>query len=406
MDKSIRVFPRNAETRYNAKHQAIELKKFIQKYDIYNQRIYGIDACSTEIGCRPETFATEFRFLRETGKQIENISSYSIYGHRLYDELRVTYHVGEDFLDVADGLRAIDEAVRFLHLENGDRLGHALALGIDVQAYYNLKQRQVFMPQQDLLDNLVWLIKRAQEFDIDIPQSGYATLENKINELLIKIYGQCVFKINEGSNCEKMNELINLYYESWKLRGDHPDLYVTGDFKEPPRTDCNQYTYFMRDGDNYYRQNPMVTAFCYFYHYDTRVKDNGFIIAEWEVKQWFIDLVVQIQEKMREEIFKKKISIECNPSSNVLIGTFKKYEKHPIFTFNNYIIKNDNTHPNISVSINTDDLGIFDTSLENEYALILQSLLHGQVGKYTDDEAYEYLDYVRENGICMSFRKV
>lgn len=42
----------------------------------------------------------------------------------------MTYHTGEDFLDIVDGLRAIDEAMLFLQMEKGERLGHAMALGV------------------------------------------------------------------------------------------------------------------------------------------------------------------------------------------------------------------------------------------------------------------------------------
>mgnify|MGYP002460794905 CR=1 FL=1 len=47
-----------------------------------------------------------------------------------------TFHVGEDFLDIVDGLRAIRESLIFLNLENRDRIGHALVLGTDVEKYY------------------------------------------------------------------------------------------------------------------------------------------------------------------------------------------------------------------------------------------------------------------------------
>lgn len=51
----------------------------------------------------------------------------------------MTYHVGEEWKDVADGLRAIDEAILFLNMGNGDRLGHATVLGIDIEDWYQKK---------------------------------------------------------------------------------------------------------------------------------------------------------------------------------------------------------------------------------------------------------------------------
>ena len=94
-------------------------------------------------------------------------------------QLCVTYHVGEDFLDLADGLRAIDEAVNFLNMECGDRLGHALALGIDVEEWYRKKNDMILISQQDYLDTLIWIYHRLIQFNI--PDMGVfsTSIENE-----------------------------------------------------------------------------------------------------------------------------------------------------------------------------------------------------------------------------------
>ena len=134
-DSSERLLARNADVRSKTRRQALTLAKALTKNRYLCMRIRGIDGCSAEIGCRPETFATEFRFLRE----FIPVSEFSREIWRpesdIQPVLSATYHVGEDFLDIADGLRAIDEAVIFLNLKRKDRLGHALALGIEPQPY-------------------------------------------------------------------------------------------------------------------------------------------------------------------------------------------------------------------------------------------------------------------------------
>lgn len=115
----------------------------------------------------------------------------------------------------------------------------------------------------------------------------------------------------------------------------------------------------------------------------------------------------QMQDKMIAELACKGIGIETNPSSNYLIGTIKKYEEHPILRFNSRKLKATNTGENLCVSINTDDQGVFDTLLENEYALMTLALK-----KATDDDMnalydiediYEWSDYVRRMGIDQVF---
>ena len=59
------------------------------------------------------------------------------------------------------------------------------------------------------------------------------------------------------------------------------------------------------------------------------------------------------------------------------------------------------------VSINTDDQGVFNTCLENEYALLvlaLQKDLNSDGSrKYTDAYIYDWVDRIRNNGIEQSF---
>lgn len=105
----------------------------------------------------------------------------------------------------------------------------------------------------------------------------------------------------------------------------------------------------------------------------------------------------------------KGISIECNPSSNKLIGTFDRYERHPIFRFNHIGLPRDeypDENAELQVSINTDDQGVFDTSLENEYALLYGCLQmrKDQKGDSVMDLSTirEYLDQVRKWGTTAS----
>lgn len=91
--ENFRLLPRNWQVREKAKKGAKALSKYLSKYDLENQRVFGIDACSMEIGCRPETFATEFRYLRR-GSQ-NNIKKKGYCGQEKgQTELGITFHVG------------------------------------------------------------------------------------------------------------------------------------------------------------------------------------------------------------------------------------------------------------------------------------------------------------------------
>lgn len=407
-DRDLSQLPRNDNVRRKIRQQAKALDCYLHTYDKENQRVCGIDACSMEIGCRPETFATEMRYLRACSRDdIEHPWYCASEGIRC--EIGLTYHVGEDFLDIADGLRAIDEAVQFLCMEKGDRIGHGLVLGIDPEEYYQNKRCSIYLRKQDYLDDLVWILYRSLELGVVVKDNDRIWMMDKAMELLNEIYPGLIGDLISGNP-------LNLYYHSWQLRGDHPDLYLTGEFDTKIKLSQERYDdckiagglwEYDRKSDKLkaYRENRDIVGICCRYHFDTDVKSRGFEVIGVSVEKWYMDLMKDMQQAMRKVIFDKGICIECNPTSNVLIGTFKTYIKHPILSFNNYHLEEDNRHMNMRVSINTDDLGVFDTSLANEYALMFHAICRNrhERGIYNDEAVYEYLEYLRVSGIDMAF---
>lgn len=406
-DKMVRgatnwIPPRNIKQRKDSKQQALALAQALTEYPYLRYRIRGIDGCSHEIGCRPETFATEFRFLRHFRSSSivqEDIRSAATPLPKLY----ATYHAGEDFLDITDGLRAIDEAIKFLELEQGDRLGHALALGLEPEDYYRLKDYTVVTTKQNRLDDLVWVLCRGNEFNIWIPTGLYHQLEKEAYILLNEIYGR---NIVEWSN---WNMTLHDYFESWKLRGDHPDCFTE---KEREKSKWyteqsalggyysykSQYMLFEERKQEYMSSKPCVREIMYYYHYDRKIREKSREKVSVKCSDEWVKLIRQIQDVMMKRIGKRGIYIECNPTSNYLISTFESYREHPIFRFNERWkgILNGNQ---LCVSINTDDMGVFDTSLENEYALIAAAMeeMADENGErqYSDEAIRAYLENIR-----------
>lgn len=403
--------PRNDPVRRRIRRQAKALDGYMHRYDAKDQRVWGIDACAMEIGCRPETFASEFRYLK--ARSMETIPAKWYYGGRNHHHaIGITYHAGEDFLDIADGLRALDEAVMYLCLEKGDRLGHALALGIDPEKYYQAKRNRIFLRKQDYLDNLVWLLYRSLELGVCIEESYRAMMADKAMELFGELYSSAVKTIQAGNPLE-------LYYRSWKLRGDHPDLYLSGVYSPQKKlTEIDYDNYKIAGGLQRYqactdsldavRHNHEIAGIYYAYHFDRKTKERGYQTAGFPVPAWYIRIIKEMQKALQLELFQKGICIECNPTSNVLIGTFKAYQEHPVLQFNDYHLEQDSRQPKLTVSLNTDDLGVFDTSLSNEYALMLQAVCKNRhaEGNYNDAAVYEYLNHLRLNGISMAFRSL
>ncbi len=406
-DEYLSLRPRNSKVRSLVKQQAKAVARYMHGCDGGNQRVWGIDAAAMEIGCRPEVFATEIRYLRDCSRDKMDLKWYrEAHPHK---GIGITYHVGEDFLDIADGLRAIDEAIQFLCLEKGERIGHGLVLGAAPEEYYQTKNYNIYLRKQDYLDNLVWLLYRSVECEVAMEGSSRACMEEQAMELLHELYPQMKGLAYRGNP-------LDLYYRSWHLRGDHPDLYQSGVYDEKLSLKEEKYDFLKipggrvkynasRDKLEKYRRDDDISKIYYWYHFDKEVKERGYQVLGVKIEQWYISIVESMQKAMQKEVFRKGICIECNPTSNVLIGTFKRFIKHPILRFNSHHLGTDEQNLNIPVSINTDDLGVFDTSLENEYAVMQNAICRErhEKGNYNDDAIYEYLEYLRQSGINMAF---
>lgn len=395
---------RHVKLREKVREQAIGIYGMREKYVEQAERVYGIDACSPEIGCRPEIFAQAFRFLKNEQNFMEGIEP-----EKRRPRLRTTYHVGEDFLDIVDGMRAIDEAIYFLNMTHGDRLGHALALGVLPREWYGFKDNRVLCTKQDILDNIVWIHQKIRKYEIKDTEAILMKLQREYVHLYQEVY-------RSGRNREKENLDIALYYDAWKLRGDNPILYYQeGKIEEQSELSrWNRYNKNLKYGElDKIRSQESCREIYYRYHYDEEVKRAGAVVIEQKITQDIINVAEQIQYCMQKEIMEKGIAIETNPSSNYLISTFRAYEKHPIIHWHNKGLTNDigqlDECPQLDVTINTDDQSVFGTSLENEYALMAIALEKAVDDDgnpmYKKDMIYDWLDEIREKGFTRCFRQ-
>ena len=388
---------RHSRLRNRLKKQAEAIIKMRHLRPEIARRVRGIDACSMEIGCRPEVFACIFHKLRmdvpfalgeEARKYViaehfgRDTEEYITGQSEYIPQLSITYHVGEDFLDPVDGLRALDEAIRFLEMRSGDRFGHATVLGLDLKEWYHRKGYCVHLKEQDYLDNVMWFYMMIMEFHLE----GCELLKEHLYKEFLEAFHHIYVENRDKAEIPRMKEQTNIfqYFESWKLRGNPPN-----DYKEKTEDDikCED----SRIANLYYR-----------YHFEQKARELGNRVIEKRIPKMYIDGVLKLQRCMQGKIAQKGIGIEINPSSNLAISTMKTYADHPVLNLYSLGLGNKKNIPQMFVSINTDDRGVFQTSLENEYALLASSMenLTDENGKklYTPQEVYEWLDHIRVMG--------
>ena len=325
--------------------------------------LVGIDAAGAELNCRPEVFAPYFRWARVKG--LDNM----------------TYHAGEDFYDIIDGLRTVDDAMLFMEYRRGYRIGHGLALGVNAREYYANRHYRAIMPKQYMLDNCVWMANKAKLCGITLSQDMLQFIDDTTHRLLSEIsYG----------------ETTDLYYywQSMLLRGDSvmddeplyfPTFRMASKCNDPMCVQARSYEQARLLHERY--------------ETDSSIREKGAKPDEFKYPRSICDDVFKLQEAMMKEVEDRGVYIECNPSSNLKIGPFERYEDLAITRFLG--VKEPCMH-RINVSINTDDRGVFSTSIHNEYSLMAIALTKArdEQGKrvYTDEEIYNYLDKIIQNG--------
>lgn len=370
---------RHYNARYEIKRQAHAIMNLRNSLNVERCKILGIDAANSEIFARPEVFAQAFRYLRE--------STCEVCGADVLSDLGMTYHVGEDYLDVVDGLRAVDELIHYMQFRNGDRLGHAMVLGIDANAYYSRAHYNIILPKQVLLDNIVWLYYKGKNLQDFVPICH--TLETLFEKYCYELYGHL-----------QLRPTMWDYYQSWLLRGDNPQCYFHKETFDRHKISSRWGLYNLNNVP-IVRQAAKNTIACSLYrayHFDPKVRKYGQETVSEKMPEAVVHYVSAVQQLMLDEIERKNIRVECNPTSNLKIGHFESYSTHPIFRMYNKDLPTCELPHSISVTVNTDDKGIFSTSLEREYSLLALSMEKKYVtnGKCSPRVIYDWLDRIRQ----------
>lgn len=382
-------------------------------------RVYGIDACAAEIDCRPEVFGSVFRKLKDFDEynNAQNIP-----------QLKATYHVGEDNYDIVDGIRAIDEAITFLNLRSGCRLGHATFLGLDPFEFYKSKN-PISMPSQNFLDNIVWMYYFIRKYSIcfDELPNLISYIENQFETYFHKIYSEDIRQIRvskflknpkiikqyfnndiyESIDADSLQFNINTYYLSYLLRGDEPELYKDGYYRQNDSW-TNDYQICHTLGKMRVARKSFEACYLYYtYHYSFNSVINGMESTIEMLPDYFIKGVSLIQQKLRQKISEMGIAIESNPTSNLYISPINSYVDHPISLFYDNGLFKDSGNIQLNVSINTDDKSLFSTSLSNEYAYLMFYLEHQLDNngnrRFSRHEILNWLDEIRKMGNEQSF---
>lgn len=338
-----------------------EIRKFCPTLSKY---FVGIDAASIENNTEPWVFAPIYKKARNfnfTDNSI-NISNQS---------LRFTFHVGEDFRDIISGLRHIDEVIDKFGFKAGDRIGHGIALGIDIDYWFD-NNETIIIPAIEYLDNLLWLWGIESNNNFSMLKDGY--LERKILELADRIFG------NNKLGC----------YDLWKAYQQKFEIYELNDCKS-----------FLKDNKcEFQKENfkvESVSELVHLMHCSVYLEKMSEPIIM-TINKKDVELYKSVQKFVLEKVAKTGIVVETNPSSNVTIGEIKDMINHYIFN----LVPIENPSEGVIATISSDDPSVFNTNICNEIAYIYHALIDKG---YNRTLVLEWIKKVVEYGMDYSFVK-
>lgn len=336
----------------------------------------GIDLCTDEAGVPVWVMAPLVRWVRESGR--DAAARLRDCGVTEIPPLRATIHAGEDFVHLLSGLRRVDDAIRHLGLEEGDRIGHGMALGLDPTTWFERVGRVVQTREERLFD-LVW------EWDVYANRGAEVGDTRRLPYLTATITRLAREMFGETPAPEELAHFVRLLHCERELRAvgfpDQPGRRSVGAVRS------------RGDGDG-------PRALLREYLRSTEVWRKGRVLETITLGELphERDALHILQGALRREVGRRGLTVEVNPSSNLLIGDLGRIDEHPIWRLRPVLPIDD--IPPLSVCIGSDDPLTFATTLPHEYQLLFDTLV---LSGRSHEEALDWLEHARAAGMRTRF---
>ncbi len=401
-DDDRRNMPARMMRRYMAANIAKSLEAIRSAIPGLDEYVVGIDAASEENIMEPWIFSQAYQQMRShlVTKPILKISNGKEEFHRIQN-IGFTYHVGEEFRHIVSGFRHTDEVLERFGYRAGDRLGHALVLGIDVEQWVT-ENEMVPVSKIEHLENLLWMwgVNTCEEFHLPV---RLEILEDRIMNIVKNIYPNPqtitikmlyeAYEMKFGPDHALIARKVNQKTEAVMARAKKTE----GKNAEADKADSDRIANCEECEEQFWSEwdseKLLMTNYC-----------PG-IIRKCEqidlvpVNREEIEVYQMLQDYMIYKVKQKGVYLEMNPTSNLTIGDFPQIRNHPIFKLN-ALQRNDRNH--VMLTINSDNPAVFSTNVENEMAYIYYAA--EEFGS-SRSEILEWIDHIRQQGMDASFIK-
>lgn len=368
------------------KDSAVALEELRGEIDFLDKYVVGIDTASVENKAEPWIFAPVYLAIRRqiiTKPIRQEKNRYS-----RINNIGLTYHVGEEFRHILSGFRHIYETISFMGFKAGDRIGHGIALGEDIERWVD-RHETIVIPIEEWLENLVWLWGTSISGELNVNIFA-EQLKEKIQILASEIYGNdtnLTPDILYEAYLEKFHLLHEKSFEMMKQYCQRDMLEEDGEHF------CKYYKGRSNEEHRWTTEKLVCAYFCPVYY--RRMQQPIMVHVEREN----LSLYLKIQEELLRIVAQKGIFVEVNPTSNTAIGENRELFMHHIMNLNNHGLVNEHAHE-VMVTINSDDPLIFSTNCENELGYMYHALFSKG---YSRERVIEWIDKIRQYGVDSSF---
>lgn len=341
------------------------LSQFVNIFCSRHHTSVGIDAASDELQLPAEVLAPVFRqFERQTG-----------ISHR-------TYHCGEDFYHLIGGIRAVYDAVEFLDMQCGHRLGHATAIGIHPEQWGRHMPQVFCMKQGDYLLDLIfaWVLFGEQDLKVR------ARLESRMISLAQTIFSDQSINGNLLQGFYKGRHLLP---ERIRAFLDDEHAFVSYDEEDKlVEKHCKEW-------------GRRSLELLQIWNYCPRVQYKKIEITE-ESRDFLDDMsLIKLQQAVQKIICERNIVLETLPVSNLRISQYDDIRQHHLLRWlmvPGRVVPGD--YP-MTVCMGSDDPGIFVTDVKNEYYHVFSNLRQAGL---SPAECMVYIRQINEAGRVYAFR--
>jgi hypothetical protein len=283
---------------------------------------------------------------------------------------RTTVHAGEDFVHLLTGMRLLDEAIEGLGLTAGDRLGHGLSLGMDPWDWASRAGR-VPVAREDRLFDLVWESQFYASHGGCSDPSRLGLLHREIPALSEAVFGA-------GVSAGDIENLWHDLLDPWMLyRAGFPS-------GPPPSPSLTQH-------------DPRLHRLIgYLTNSQTFERGRASIWVETALEA---KALAGLQAELRRKVGRIGITVEVNPTSNLLIGDLNDLTRHPLWRLRPIRPRDDDTPP-VPICVGSDDPLVFNSSLPLEYQSLCDAMA---LTGHSEEEIRRWVSRTRETGVETRF---